>query len=232
MARISTYPYDLVVRDSDAWIGTEFPNKRTKQYTAKAVADYLNINGRVSIAGQINYKFVAKPADEFGTMAFPLGDGSGTLFSAITEFKISTLNVAGQNVFNYLNYLVGQEILIMSQASIQDFGHYKITSYLQDPLKTNFYNLQISFIGGNGNIFVDKYYDIVNFTFGEAAVTFEYTQVSPATTWNITHNLGRFPSITVIDTGDTVVTGEYTYIDNNNVTLNFSAGFAGKAYLN
>ena len=50
--------------------------------------------------------------------------------------------------------------------------------------------------------------------------------------WTITHNLGKFPSITVIDTGGTVVTGEYTYIDTNNVILNFSAPFAGKAYLN
>jgi hypothetical protein len=28
------------------------------------------------------------------------------------------------------------------------------------------------------------------------------------------------------------ITVQYTYIDNNNVTLTFSAGFAGKAYLN
>jgi hypothetical protein len=62
--------------------------------------------------------------------------------------------------------------------------------------------------------------------------TFIFTQAVAATTWNVQHNLGKFPSITVIDTGDTVVTGEYTYTDNNNVILNFSAGFAGKAYLN
>jgi len=62
--------------------------------------------------------------------------------------------------------------------------------------------------------------------------TFVFTQGVAATTWNITHNLNKFPSITVIDTGNTVVTGEYTYIDTNNVTLTFSAGFAGKAYLN
>lgn len=64
------------------------------------------------------------------------------------------------------------------------------------------------------------------------APTFIFTQGVPAATWNITHNLNKFPSITVIDTGNTVVTGEYTYIDTNNVTLTFSAGFAGKAYLN
>ena len=64
------------------------------------------------------------------------------------------------------------------------------------------------------------------------APTFVFTQNLPATTWNITHNLGKFPSITVIDTGNTVVVGEYNYTSNTNVILTFSAGFAGKAYLN
>ena len=62
--------------------------------------------------------------------------------------------------------------------------------------------------------------------------TFIFTQGVAATTWNITHNLRKFPSITVIDTGNTVVTGEYNYTSNINVILTFSAGFAGKAYLN
>jgi len=64
------------------------------------------------------------------------------------------------------------------------------------------------------------------------SATFIFTQGVAATTWNITHNLGKFPSITVIDTGNTVVTGEYNYTSNINVILTFSAGFAGKAYLN
>jgi len=64
------------------------------------------------------------------------------------------------------------------------------------------------------------------------APTFVFTQNVPSTTWNIQHNLGKFPSITVIDTGNTVVVGEYNYTSNTNVILTFSAGFAGKAYLN
>ena len=64
------------------------------------------------------------------------------------------------------------------------------------------------------------------------APTFIFTQNLPSTTWNITHNLGKFPSITVIDTGNTVVTGEYNYTSNTNVILTFSAAFSGKAYLN
>ena len=64
------------------------------------------------------------------------------------------------------------------------------------------------------------------------APTFIFTQNLPSTTWNIQHNLGKFPSITVIDTGNTVVTGEYNYTSNTNVILTFSAAFSGKAYLN
>mgnify|MGYP003644697980 CR=1 FL=1 len=64
------------------------------------------------------------------------------------------------------------------------------------------------------------------------SATFIFTQNVPSTTWNIQHNLGKFPSITVIDTGNTVVTGEYNYTSNTNVILTFSAAFSGKAYLN
>ncbi len=69
-------------------------------------------------------------------------------------------------------------------------------------------------------------------TQGGGDLHFTYVQGVPSTSWNIQHNLGKFPSITVIDSAGTVVNGEYTYIDINNVTLTFSAPFAGTAYLN
>ena len=62
----------------------------------------------------------------------------------------------------------------------------------------------------------------------KAAPTFEFTQGVPATTWNIQHNLGKFPSVSVINNNNIVINGEVTYIDNNNVQLNFSAGFPAK----
>lgn len=50
--------------------------------------------------------------------------------------------------------------------------------------------------------------------------------------WNINHGMGKRPSVTVIDTAGSVVQGEITYIDDNNLTLTFSAAFKGTAYLN
>lgn len=50
--------------------------------------------------------------------------------------------------------------------------------------------------------------------------------------WEIIHNLNRFPSVTVVDTADNVVTGYVTYLDKNKVVVTFNAAFKGKAYLN
>ena len=50
--------------------------------------------------------------------------------------------------------------------------------------------------------------------------------------WSINHNLNRPPSVTVVDSAGQVVLGNVIYIDNNNISVQFSAGFSGKAYLN
>lgn len=58
-----------------------------------------------------------------------------------------------------------------------------------------------------------------------------YTQASPSALWTINHSLGGRPSITVVDTAGTVVIGEVTYISNSQITVTFTAAFAGYAYL-
>jgi hypothetical protein len=51
-------------------------------------------------------------------------------------------------------------------------------------------------------------------------------------TWSINHSLKKFPSVTVVDSAGTVVIGMVDYTDLNNLTITFSSGFSGKAYLN
>lgn len=61
---------------------------------------------------------------------------------------------------------------------------------------------------------------------------FVFTQILPATAWLIEHNLNRFPSVVVVNINNIVMYGNIIYIDENNVRIEFSAGFSGKAYLN
>ena len=286
MAIIYSYPYDQIVTDTDAWVGTDSINRQTKQYTAKAVADYLNINGRIAIAGQMNYQFVEDPSFKAGTFAFPAGQGDNTPWSSITSVVISNMDLSGQIVSPFLAYLIDEQVMFQDVADKGSFGHYIMRGYAQIGV-TNFYTLTLEYIGGNGSIDMDHYYTLVNFylesastvgvnsidasdtafidmtpttpttgdvgitaslsatgtpdntnflrgdnTWAEADKTFEFTQAVPSATWTIQHGLGKFPSVSVVNNNNVLMYGNITYVDNNNLTINFSAGFSGKAYLN
>ena len=226
MARIS-----VTVQDTDAWVGSDSVNRSTKQYTAQSVADYLNIKGKISISAQMVFKYVnGNPAA--GDFSGPV---DGSAMTSITTMQLSIADTSGQDVVGFMNYLVGNNILISEQKNISTFGHFLIDSYTVST--AGFYTLNLTNIGGNGNLTDLLYYDFAVFQLSsQGSSTFVFDQVVPKMVWGtngiVTHNLGKFPSITVIDTGGTVVTGEYIYIDTNNVILNFSAPFAGKAYLN
>ena len=56
MARISSYPRDREVQDEDSWIGTESSNRVTRNFSAKAIAEYLNIKGKISISSQMVFQ--------------------------------------------------------------------------------------------------------------------------------------------------------------------------------
>jgi hypothetical protein len=68
-------------------------------------------------------------------------------------------------------------------------------------------------------------------------ITYTHNQSSTSDTWVITHNLHRFPSVTVVDSADTIVQGTVVYNSNKQLTITFFEGssalaFQGKAYLN
>lgn len=231
MSRIISYQYDNDIQDGDAWIGSEASTGQTKQYTAQAVADYLNINGKVSIGAQMVYKFLAVPYSGVGNFALKAG-GSPVAYNAITELAFSRNDRSGQETTAFLNYLVGSDILISQQKNISSFGHYTVNSYTQ--ATAGYYDMQVTYNGGQGQMTSDLFYDVSNFILASGAVdkTFTFTQGAPATVWNVQHNLGKFPSVSVVNNNDIIVNGQVEYIDNNNLTITFSAAFTGKVYLN
>ncbi len=283
MAIIYSYPYDQTITDTDAWIGTDSVTRQTKQYTAKAVADYLNIKGKVAVAGQMNYQFIDTPELKAGTFAFAAGSGGGTPWSSITSIVISSSDLSGQLVSPFLEYLIDEQVMFQDVAGKGSFGHYIMRGYTQIGT-TNFYTLTLEYLGGNGSIDMDHYYTLVNFylelganevnsidtsdtafidmtpttpTSGNVEITaslsatgtpdntkflrgdnvwaketFEFTQGTPSTNWSIQHDMDKFPSVSVVNNNNVLMYGNITYVDKNNLTINFSAGFSGKAYLN
>jgi len=191
----NSYPKDVIIEDADLFLGTKAATNTTVNYTAQGIANYLNINGKVSITGQMSFKFT-EYNNLSKTISFAGGGGNNTPFSSITQFIVSTIDLSGQEVEIFLAYLNGKEILIAHQNEINTFGNYKITGYTVtvDPY---FYTLDLQYIGGNGVILKDNYYDIIAFSSGTPTLD------DVTTAGNTTGN-----SIIL-----TNLSGDYTYTD-------------------
>lgn len=68
---------------------------------------------------------------------------------------------------------------------------------------------------------------------GEGAnETFVHVQDAPAAVWSVQHDLGRWPSVTIVDSAGNNVFGAVKYHSEDLVEISFSAAFSGRAYLN
>lgn len=61
---------------------------------------------------------------------------------------------------------------------------------------------------------------------------FVFDQQVASSVWVVVHNMGKFPSVSIVDTANDQVEGEVRYNSNNQLTITFTAAVAGKAYLN
>ena len=90
MARISTYPLDTVVVGTDKWIGSDSQQLfATKNFTADAVADFINDDNKVN-SQSLQYRYMDyQPTVGYkeGTISF-LGN---VVKGLIAGYKISQL---------------------------------------------------------------------------------------------------------------------------------------------
>jgi hypothetical protein len=211
----NSYPKGLPIEDQDLFVGTKAYNNRTVNYTAQGVADYLNINSKVSIGGQMSFQFTIVPNIP-KTIAFEGGFGNNTAFSAITKLIVSAIDLSTANITIFLNYLNNSQVLLSEQNQPNFFGHYKMVGYTQIGTSA-FYELDLEFIGGNGTIIDKQYYDLVSFVLSAESPTPNLQSVTDE--GNTTTN-----SITVsgITSGNFVSDGFGVYIsDSNDNIFNF-----------
>lgn len=61
---------------------------------------------------------------------------------------------------------------------------------------------------------------------------FVHIQSVPSAIWTVTHNLNKYPAVSITDSANEEVIGEVNYVDLNTVIIEFSAPFSGKAFFN
>ena len=236
MTRISIYDIDSTINPDDKVLGTDSLGFVTKNYTFQGIVNWLNRTGSVVILGQNNYFFQTVQGSYgrgTGTISFDAFGGDGTLFSNITTFKISEASLAGYAIGNYLDSMIGETVILSQLSNTDYFGVYTVINIEQDLIETSFYNVELQFAKGNGYMVEDEFYGFAVYPGGGGGdKTYVYTQAVASAVWNINHNLNKYPSVSAVNINNIVYYGDITYIDSNNLTIEFSAGFSGKAYMN
>lgn len=91
---------------------------------------------------------------------------------------------------------------------------------------------EVQLTDGNGNELPLRVSTTTVKVNGEKLGSFTHNQTTAATEWTITHNMGKNPSVTIVDSANTYVVGEVDYINDNSLRVSFKNAFKGKAYLN
>lgn len=248
MAIIYSYPKNTDILSTDIVVGTstKIVNGRrkniTKNFEIGAIATFFNDTSAIAIAGQNNFFFQNNiaPGRKAGSISFVLGGGTNTPFNNITVIRISKFATSGNSVAEYIATLANEAIIIAQVDNLNNFGIYKCISIAPVVGNVNFLDITIEAVNANGNILEDKFYGVAVYpgfvnpdivpNVGDK--TFVYTQSVPSDIWEVEHNLNKFPSVSVVNINNVTMYGEVIYIDENNLQIEFSAGFSGKAYMN
>jgi hypothetical protein len=67
---------------------------------------------------------------------------------------------------------------------------------------------------------------------GPAGATHVHTQLTPDDVWVVVHGMNKYPSVMVVDSGDTVIDPDIQYDDPTQLRITFGSPTSGKAYLN
>tara|TARA_R110000744_G_scaffold136812_2_gene246947 strand:+ start:994 stop:1710 length:717 start_codon:yes stop_codon:yes gene_type:complete len=238
MALISTYPIDQNIVGSDKWIGSDANFKNaTKNFSVDKVAEYLN--NSASIQSQtLRYQYQATVdalnPRKSGTVSFQSNIGDEVAFSSISSWLLSRYSIPSKDVYPfYTNPLIGSTVLVTNANDITNWAVYKWESSVED--ESNFYNIGLEYVSGSGGLEDGEYYLISLLLYdieSNTDKTFTFPQNVASDTWSVTHNLNKFPSVSVVDSGNTAVLGSVNYINNNELTITFSAPFSGYAYMN
>ena len=232
MARISKYVNDTSVEKNDRLLGSN-AGGATKNFAIEDISKFFKNTNAAGVAGQFTYQYKNQAPFTNGTMGITFS--SGSTFQNATSIKVSKF-IYGETTNsseNLLSILSSGQILIVDVDDQDNYAIYESGVVTQDG-SSDFYDINLSTpTKYNGSFTNEKIYAIISIGSG-ADKSYVNTQGSASTTWNVSHSLGKFPSVTVVDINNVQGYGVVTHTDENNLTVTFPAGSpaAGKAYCN
>jgi len=227
MARLGNYPIDRTLSKTDKFLGTN-ADGTTRNFTVDGVRTFFSQDSSAGAADELNYQFRTSTTNQVGVMSTE----GVTNFSEINTIKIhEKANGLDFSISNFFNEFVNKDIVIIDTENLNKYGVYTVTAVGADSGNSGLFDLTLIYRSGNGALVDKQFYSLLLYS-GAQDKDFTFTQSSAATTWNVTHNLNKFPSVTVTLADGQQVIAEVTHNNKNNLTITFSGDNSGTAYMN
>jgi len=237
MARISTYKNATPVVATDKWIGSDSQNNnQTKNFTAQAVADFINkIGGQ---AQNLRYTYNDTAIYKTGSIAFTNGGAASVLLNSITSIDAGVFDTRSltTDISEYIeNALLNSEILLTQCDDITNWAIYTLNSATKKGSGLEV-QLGLTFKAGGGSLIANKDYFISLLNYDSSAtgdLNFTFSLPGNALSYLVTHNLNKFPSVSVFESGtSSEIYGEVVYNNLNQCTITFTSLVTGTATFN
>jgi len=231
MARIKLYPNDTAITGGDRLVGTDINGNATKNYQVEELAQYF----QQTSDALFQYNFAGTYSTEVintGEYRYQVNPSAPTIYNwaQITGIAVSRYNRNGEDITPMIPVLVNSVVRItdIGTSTSLGYGLFRVSSSTSLSsgaafLLTLVPQGAVSTVGNN----------IISLApFGSGS--FEYVQdfSVAASTWVINHNLGKYPSVSTVDSAGSIINGAVTYNDANKITVVFTSATSGKAYLN
>lgn len=232
MARISRYQFDQNVTKEDFVIGSDHATKFTRNFKMEDLARFFGTQQLVLgdkfvyIYNQLSdYLSLSKQEISFNNKT-----QLNTQFSGITEIFLHKLNDLDVDITGYFQSLQNEgRLRINNGARTTDYGVFRVQSV--EELQNDILKISVDLLLSNGTI-TNGDPAVMSADIGSVDDRHYKTAIMDGDVWEIEHNLGKFPSITVVDTSNNVIYADVTYDDLNNVTITFASSVTGYAYFN
>ncbi len=228
MARISTYNLDNTVSKNDKVIGTDSSGSSTKNFKLSDVIQLVNDSGLLNIGDLLTFQYNTN--NSYGSLNLTTG---GPSFSTISEITVSHSDLSNQNIKDLLDYLVGQNIIISQTDNKNNFGHFVFNGLTQVG-STNFSVMSISHLESNDGLVLNKYYTMSLSNKGQSDKNFVSNDItfSAGVGQVINHNLGKRPTVVLVDSAGTEVVADIQHNSTTQITVTTTSSFTGTIYAN
>tara|TARA_R100000935_G_scaffold27794_1_gene48040 strand:+ start:35 stop:739 length:705 start_codon:yes stop_codon:yes gene_type:complete len=234
MARISSYDKAVPVVAEDKWIGSDSQNQmRTRNFTAQDVANFINKKG--GEAQNLRYTYNDSNVYKTGSISFQGGGAADVPLSGITGINAGVFDSRSltKNLGEYITgALVGGEVLL---TQTDDIAVWAIYSWNSATVKVGDLEAEVllTYKAGGGSLIAGEDYFISLLSNDAAKANFTFALTGNTLTYLITHNMNKFPAVSIFEAGTSnQVYGNVTYNNLNQCTISFSSLVTGTVTFN